>query len=274
MSSHPTFDPNQLEEIWPDLIQATDAPLLNRATQGRYHPGSAVGPLLLAASSSAGAYPDLPAELSYTIDDFEMNCSQAPSEQSWGPAIANGCPGSTAALADFLGYEEVLRLFSAVGWRTQPAFRLEVGEPLLFPDTADAIELALSGSLRLSPLQMALMAAALSAEGTAPTPRLAVAVRTPTGDWTLLPPLGNPLEVIPSADANAATTQLTIPDSSLWMAVSVAPTGGPDGTTWFIGGTNTDWQGRPLAIALVLEDEAPLLAAEIGLDLLNAALAP
>jgi hypothetical protein len=203
-----------------------------------------------------------------------MDCAQAPTELSWGALIAHGCPGSTAELADSLGFEEVMRLFSAIGWDSQPAFRLDVGESSPFPNTTDPIELALSGSLRLSPLQMALLAAALSADGNAPPPRLAVAVRTPSGDWDLLPPLDDSLEVIPSANANSVTAQLTIPDSPLWMAVSVSPAGEPDGTTWFIGGTNTDWQGTPLALALVLEDEAPLQAGEIGLKILNAALAP
>jgi cell division protein FtsW (lipid II flippase) len=40
MSSHPTFDANRLDEQWKVLIQDTGAPLLNRATQGRYPLGN------------------------------------------------------------------------------------------------------------------------------------------------------------------------------------------------------------------------------------------
>ncbi len=39
MASHPTFDANQLEEQWESVINNTGAPLLNRATQGRYPVG-------------------------------------------------------------------------------------------------------------------------------------------------------------------------------------------------------------------------------------------
>jgi cell division protein FtsW (lipid II flippase) len=39
MGSHPTFDPNDLEDQWDDLVQDPQAPLLNRATQGRYPTG-------------------------------------------------------------------------------------------------------------------------------------------------------------------------------------------------------------------------------------------
>lgn len=41
MVSHPNFDPNEIEEIWDDLIaNDTGSVLLNRATQGIYPPGS------------------------------------------------------------------------------------------------------------------------------------------------------------------------------------------------------------------------------------------
>ncbi len=39
ISSHPTFDPNQLTEQWDRLVQDPHAPLLNRATQGDYPTG-------------------------------------------------------------------------------------------------------------------------------------------------------------------------------------------------------------------------------------------
>jgi cell division protein FtsI/penicillin-binding protein 2 len=40
MASHPTFDPNTLSETGSQLINNPDAPLLNRATQGSYPPGT------------------------------------------------------------------------------------------------------------------------------------------------------------------------------------------------------------------------------------------
>jgi len=44
MASHPTFDPNLLDEQGSTLSADKDAPLLNRATQGSYSPESAVAP--------------------------------------------------------------------------------------------------------------------------------------------------------------------------------------------------------------------------------------
>lgn len=44
MASHPTFDPNQLDESGSALAQDVHAPLLNRAVQGSYNLGTAITP--------------------------------------------------------------------------------------------------------------------------------------------------------------------------------------------------------------------------------------
>ncbi len=49
MASHPTYDPNKLDEIGESLLQAEEsAPLVNRATQGLYPIGTAMLPLIRA----------------------------------------------------------------------------------------------------------------------------------------------------------------------------------------------------------------------------------
>jgi cell division protein FtsW (lipid II flippase) len=48
MSSHPTFDPNLLNEIGPTLNENPNKPLINRATQGLYPIGSLVNPFAIA----------------------------------------------------------------------------------------------------------------------------------------------------------------------------------------------------------------------------------
>ncbi len=53
MASHPGFDPNQLDEVGGSLANRGGAPLLNRATQGRYRLGTASKPFLDAAGFGA-----------------------------------------------------------------------------------------------------------------------------------------------------------------------------------------------------------------------------
>ena len=45
-------------------------------------------------------------------------------------------------------------------------------------------------------------------------------------------------------------------------------------TTWYLGGTLPDWQGTPLAIAVVLEEDNIPLARTIGQELLTRSLQP
>ena len=49
MASHPNYDPNLLDDTGSSLTQDIESPLLNRATQGMYPPGSALNPFLIAA---------------------------------------------------------------------------------------------------------------------------------------------------------------------------------------------------------------------------------
>jgi len=49
MASHPTFDPNLLDEQGDSLSQDEDSPLLNRATQGLYPLGDALQPIIQAS---------------------------------------------------------------------------------------------------------------------------------------------------------------------------------------------------------------------------------
>jgi len=57
MVSHPTFDPNQLDDQWDNLVQDPQAPLLNRATQGVYPTGDLVNLPFIQAAANPEAGP-------------------------------------------------------------------------------------------------------------------------------------------------------------------------------------------------------------------------
>lgn len=59
IASHPTYDPNQLDEIGPALLTQKDSPLLDRATQGTYRLGEATAPFLQAGDVPSTATADL-----------------------------------------------------------------------------------------------------------------------------------------------------------------------------------------------------------------------
>ena len=50
MVSSPAYDPNNIESEWQTLSKQEDSPLLNRAVQGLYPPGSTIKPMIADAS--------------------------------------------------------------------------------------------------------------------------------------------------------------------------------------------------------------------------------
>jgi len=58
MATYPSFDPNNIDEDLPELSEDPDAPLVNRATQSLYPPGSTFKVITSAAALRAGVTPE------------------------------------------------------------------------------------------------------------------------------------------------------------------------------------------------------------------------
>ncbi|MFH1524647.1 MAG: FtsW/RodA/SpoVE family cell cycle protein [Chloroflexota bacterium] len=215
MASHPTFDPNQLDEQITDLIQDPDSPLLDRAAQNLYPPGEALLSLLRSVRTAAQS--------------------------------------ST---------NDATQLYSALGFYTSPELRLPV-----------AVAVASDSSIRVSPIQMALAAAALSNDGVRPAPRLAMAVNTPSQGWVVLPPLSEPVPAWPSGAITSTVQDLIVKGQPFWQWSGLAGQGN-GAISWSLGGTLPEWQGTPLTVVVMLEDSNEQWAAYAGQALLKAATQP
>ncbi|MBA4399491.1 MAG: hypothetical protein C0396_06445 [Anaerolinea sp.] len=125
----------------------------------------------------------------------------------------------------------------------------------------------------MTPLQIALATAQLSNSGMRPTPLLASAVRTPHQGWVVLP-TGH-ATTVDGTYAQPASLK-TDPTSGLpvWDAIGQAQTDDGRPITWYISATVNSWPGSPLALALVLEEDNPEQAEQIGRELMFAALNP
>jgi hypothetical protein len=122
-------------------------------------------------------------------------------------------------------------------------------------------------------MQMVLAAAALSANGERPSPLIATSVNTPTNGWVFLP--GDvPTPALEPTVIAEVTAILSTADSPFWQSLGTGFT--PDGPiTWFLGGTRPGaWQGTPLALVLVLEEDNPEDASLIGERILRATIQP
>lgn len=286
MSSHPSFDANQLDQDWSSLVTDPTAPFLNRAILGQYPPGALFGPLLLAAALDQNQTLPQPGESGLTLGSTNYTCATAleltPGEATLPAYIAAGCPGANQLLGERLGADELLQLFQRAGIFEAPQVSLPVLNTQAPQSLADAGLGALgleaetfSPYVRISPLQAALALAPLSSGGTTPEERLLLAVNTPSQGWVVEPAAAENLQVISPQSANAAAQALTASDQLTWQSLGVGwESGAAPQFTWFAGGTLPDWPGAPLVVVVLLEEAAPNQASLIGNQMLQAAMQP
>jgi hypothetical protein len=273
MASHPAYDPNQLEENWAALVEDPQTPLLNRATLGRYSPGNALGALLLPVALAREDLPALPAHLALQLENHRLECASVPVGTDWGSAVAAGCPIPQAALEKFLGPQTTLDQYQQLGLFDSPQLDLSLNN-LAVPETVPPESHATkqSSELQVSPLQMALAAAALSGEGKQPAPQLSIAYNNHLGGWERLQVPPEAGQALSPGTAQRATQSMALSDMPAWQSLALAPGEGGQNLTWYLGGSLPTWSGSPLALAVLLEEENPAMAELIGQGLLNAAM--
>ncbi len=271
LSSHPGFDPNTLEEHWAELNSDSSAPFVNRITQGIYPPGTALAPFLMANRLTKGPLPTLPNTLSIGSN----LCATNPGATlSWGTVVRSGCPAAMITLVNQLPTSQVIELYDRLHFSDQPDIPLPVSPASALPTGAILEKDSLNPrGWRVTPLQMALAAATLSSGGKLPAPRLASAVNTPTEGWVILPAGAPTTNVLSSTGTVQAAEQLARNDSPIWETYGI---GSDDSITvsWYLAGTLPDWQGTPLTLVVVLEENNPEAAGEIGFDVMQAAIQP
>jgi peptidoglycan glycosyltransferase len=191
MVSAPGFDPQTVAEQWPSLQQAEGSPLLNRAASGRYTPGSAFKPVTMAAALERGvAQPETtfrdPGSIivrNTRITNFE---GQPCGTVSFTDALARSCNVVFITVGLRTGGEALLASARAFGFDRAPEFELPAEASHLPPSDEvrgeGAGQMAFGqGSLAVTPLHMALLAATIARGGEAVEPYLVREVRTADG---------------------------------------------------------------------------------------------
>jgi len=193
LASHPTFDPNSLDNEFEQLRTDPASPLINRAIQGRYPPGSIFKTVTLAAALQEGlvtpadTFEDGEAVL--YVEGFPIRCNNNPKDKNtFDLAHAYGwsCNVTFARLGVKLGvsrYEVYTRRF---GLGERIPFELPVTPSQLSTDShISQVELASAafgqGEVQVTPLQMALIGTAIANEGRIPQPHLMKEIRTRDG---------------------------------------------------------------------------------------------
>lgn len=276
MVSAPSFDANILSEDWENLVGDENAPLLNRATQGRYQPGTALNIFLYAAALAHGTMPSPPSDLSHHVDGIPLECARTPLDPTdWPEILSSGCPGAGAEMGLFIGSESLLMLFENLNFYSTPVLPMPSVEALS-PATAISIpeESAIGqGDLLISPLQLALAAAAISADGKIPQPVISLSVKTDSG-WQEYAYPTSPAMAIPGFYSNRAAEDMRAAGLPIWEMLGSALNGPDQMLTWYLAGTLPGNDGTPIVIVVLLEADFPALAQSTGQALLREILTP
>jgi peptidoglycan glycosyltransferase len=277
MAAAPTFNPARLEETWEALSEDSRAPLLNRATQGLYQPGAALQSIIVAQALSQGLMENLDASVgsdiarTVSVDGARVGCTAVPEEPyTLASAYAAACPAPIQSLGERLGGDGMAEAVERWRLTVPPALPIptEAADWRREGISSAGAEAIGQGTLTVSPLEMALVAATVANGGRMPSPQVTLGeaavggetydVLTP-GDARRLLAAWRLCEEGPTTEGGAR---------GHW-GTAVAGQGEPH--VWFIGMAPSAGDGV-YAVAVLIEHAAdPERGVDVGAALLRAA---
>jgi peptidoglycan glycosyltransferase len=306
--SKPTYDPNTLAVHDPNTVQDTyealladpGDPLIDRGISGDLNPPGSTFKLVVASAAlesgqftADSAFPnpvsiDLPGTTTAIGNSADSNCGGGDTA-TIATALRLSCNIPFAQLAGALGDDAIREQAEKFGFGS--SFDIPMAaEPSQYPRTQDEAETWLSGfgqaNVRASPLQMAMVSAAIANGGTLMKPSLVESIVAP--DLSLLQsfqqeeysrPLspqnaGIMTQMMVDAVANGVANNARISGVSVAGKTGTAENGdGEPYTVWFTGFAPAD--NPRVAVAVVLEDTpccGNTLAAPIARQVMEAVL--
>lgn len=182
--SSPVFNPNRIDEEWDAIRAHTSHPLINRATQALYVPGSTFKTVTLAAALEHNV---VKADTKVTCPErievvrfpiVSRNELPGRKTQNIADAYAYSCNTVFADLGLKIGRERLAVMAEGFGITMAVPFPLETAEgrfgsqDFLAGPQGLAVTAFGQGELQVTPLHLALMAAAAGNGGLIPKPRL------------------------------------------------------------------------------------------------------
>ena len=273
MVSQPSYDPNLLDEQFNALINNEKAPLLNRATQGQYQPGFILQPFLLASLASKGML-DLESVLPGADSIANVNGRQLacklipPGTVKWAELIGYQCPAPLLELSAKLNAEEIGSIFEELGFLSPPEIPIE-SEASVDSAVLNS-ELALIGQdeLAVSPVQIAMVTAALANNGVLSQPTLIAAVQDSNGRWIAQERLASDHRIFDDSAAGKILAALPEVDGIIEYS-SLVPSGSDESNNaWYLGLAPSN--DPEFGVVVVIENKEDLSSVEdIGRSLLS-----
>ena len=279
MVSIPEYDPNQIPKHFAQLNRDQSAPLFNRATQAGYPPGSTMKVVTATAALDSGEFtPDSTLSGRSPIEIEGVPLSNSGGEQfgtiDMTTALTNSVNTWWAQAGEKLGKDTMFKYMDRYGFDAKPrldypSFQLATsgvydGNRLLGPsDTIDIGRVAIGQErLRVTPLQMAEVAATVANKGELMEPRLWSKVIDPDGRETNLDPArqSRVMSEDTADELNTMMQSVVREGTGTAAAVSGIDVAGKTGTAEISTGVNDAWfigfapaSDPQIAIACVVE---------------------
>ena len=306
--STPSYDPNVLADhnttdvaaAWKQLQEDPDRPMVNRAIAGNLYPPGSTFKLLVAASAlQTGDYTKdtvVPGPGAYRLPNSTAVMSNHPrgnqtpcgpdDESSLEVAMQKSCNTSFAMLGVKLGEDQLNKTLSDYGFGQKQEIPMPVTPSSIGTDLDDA-QLATTSigqyEDKVTPLQMAMVAASFANDGVVMKPQLVKSVRTSTlteVDRMVPQKMSQPLSASQAAQMRQMMVSVVEDGTGSAARIRGAEVGGKTGSaeweagkrphSWFVGYAKKD--GKQVAVAVVVEEGGygGEVAAPIARDVMEA----
>ncbi len=272
MISMPDFNVNTLKDDWPKIIDDTNSPLLNRAIQGLYPPGSTFKIITALSSLQNNIINDdflcsgSTTINGYTIRDYD---SKSHGHVDLNKAFRVSCNTYFAEMAVQLGQSNILQTAEKFYFNKDFDFDLDIKKSSFPTDKMDKTELAASGigqgKILATPLEMLMVASGIANDGNIVKPHLVSKVLTHDGILVK----SNDIEIISNVGSydkveqiknmmvevveNGTGTQAKIDGISVAGKTGTAENASGNNHAWFVGFAPA--KDPKIAVVVLLEEE-------------------
>lgn len=287
MYSYPDFNPSNLGEEWVNITEATDSPLMNRATQGNYTPGSIFKLITATALLESNIDFDYNCTGSTVIDGRTISDSSNTAHGQIGleEAIIHSCNAYFAEKSVEIGDDKLREVAQKFIFDEKISFDLDTNASSFSKGNLSKTAIAEAGigqgEVLSTPLNMALVASTIANDGKMVKPylvkniedfegKLISQTRTETLSNVMSPTMANQL-----ADMMTGVVEIGTGRNASISNVQVAgKTGTAENTprpshAWFVGFAPAD--NPRIAVAVILEESGTFggqTAAPIARDLI------
>ncbi|MFJ5258860.1 peptidoglycan D,D-transpeptidase FtsI family protein [Streptomyces sp. NPDC088387] len=283
--STPSYNPDEIttgnSEVWNELTKSEEKPMTNRALRQPLPPGSTFKLVVAAAALEDGLYPSVdektdspdPYPLPQSSDELTNENPSAPCENaSIRVALQYSCNNVFGKMAVDLGQDKVREMAEKFGFNDAEQDVPVRAYESVYPKDMDAPQTALSGigqfDVTATPLQMAMVSAAIANGGKLVSPHMVSQITDSNGDTLESYDDPSSKEIVSSSTAEQLESAMqTVVDDGTGTNAQIdgATVGGKTGTAqhgennsqtpyaWFTSYAKSDSNDKEVAVAVVVE---------------------